>query len=139
MKYLLLLITLATTLGCDAEVYYADAVNIGGTIRQSQSDPAKWCWINNVNHTPTGVDRDLCGTAVGNVITMPYGVKYRKVITMVVGADESYVDNLDMSVGHSVGLDRVKLYVTSFGSPIHADTWLGYSHGNIWLTGLMEK
>lgn len=132
----LLLLTLCGCLQADER---SQLVHVGGALRQSITSPAKWCWINDANHTPTGFNPKLCGTAKGATITFNYGVKYSKVINLIAQADNDYTYHLDMQIGTSVGLDKTILVITSFGQPINVDTYLGYSHGNIWVSGMMER
>lgn len=139
MRFTLIALLLMSC-SASSEVYYSGKiVHIGGTLRQSESDPSQWCWIANYAHTPTGVDPLLCGTANNDKITFHYGTTYTKVITLDAGADDDYTKHLDMEIGASVGLSYSVLNVTSFGQPINVDEWLGYSYGNIWISGMMEK
>lgn len=135
-----MLTLIIVSFGCNAEVYNSKRmVIVAGTIRQSQDEPSKWCWINDKYHTPTGVDPDLCHYVVKGKIVLNYGVKYSKVITFIVNADEAYTVNSDIRIGASVGLDVARLYLTSYGTKIYPNYDLGYSWGNIWIYAIMER
>lgn len=128
------------SINSNADVYNSDKmVIVAGTIRQDVNEPSKWCWINNQYHTPTGVDASLCHIASNGKITINYGVKYKKVITFIVTADETYISQLDMRVGVSAGLELSILELTSYGVKLYPSNDLGYSSGNIWIYAVMES
>jgi uncharacterized protein YceK len=141
MRILSVLIVFFVLSGCVlAEIYNSQTmVVVAGAIRQDVNDPTKWCWINDKNHTPTGVDRDLCHKAKDGKITINYGIEYKKVITLMVGADETYVSNLNMNVGASVGLSLSIIEMTTNGVKAYPEYNLGYAAGNIWIYGVMES
>lgn len=111
-------------------------VHLGGTLRQRQDDPTKWCWIVNDAHEPVGFDGTLCAKAEGNKLTLPYGFTFSKVVTLQVSPDESLL-NLGMQAGSSVGLDKATIYFTCYGSPCQMDVYTGYQSGNLWVSGIM--
>lgn len=123
-----------------ADIYNSKTITVvAGAIRQDAENPAKWCWINDETHTPTGVDRSLCHKAENGRITLEYGVEYKKVISLIVGADETYSSMLNMSVGASVGLSNAVIEMSVNGIKSHPEYDLGYRSGNIWVYGVMES
>lgn len=147
MRYLLLIFLAFSTLASDcrldvgnSKVYNSNKlVVVAGSIRQNFYEPSKWCWINDSNHTPIGVNPNLCHKAINGKIVINYGIKYKKVVSFMVGADETYTTKLNMGVGVSAGLELSIIEITINGHKESPEYNLGYRNGNIWIYGLMER
>ena len=97
---------------------------VAGTIRQRDTDRTKWDFINDVSHEPVGVSGTYA-TASGGTITLNFDTAYSEVISMVIGPDETFANQMNISVGGSVGLSRVLIAASSAFTGAFTMEWTG--------------
>lgn len=100
---------------------------VAGTIRQNVGNLTHWDYINDANHTPVGVDGDFA-LASGSSITINFAKTYSRVLTMIVGTDETLANAHGMTVGASVGLSSA---VIQASARLNANAIVRYT-GSAW-------
>ncbi len=107
---------------------------VAGTIRQRDSDRTKWDFINDASHEPVGVSGTYA-TASGGTITLNFDTTYSEVISMVIGPDETFANQMNISAGGSVGLSRVLISASSAFTGAFTMEWNGSAWSFISGTG----
>jgi len=102
---------------------------VAGTIRQNASTRTQWDFIDDASHQPIGVSGTYA-TASGGTITLNYDTSFTEVISMVVGPDETFANQMNMSVGGSVGLSRVLISASAAFTGAFTLEW----NGSAWAT-----
>lgn len=83
---------------------------LAGAIRQDQSTPTTWNWIDDTNHTKIGFDDTI--TAQGTyAVRVTYDQAYDKVITFIAAPDNELAGNGQITCGASVGLSYSDIYL----------------------------
>ena len=97
---------------------------VAGAIRQNEEDRTKWDFISDSLHQPIGVSGTQA-TASGSTITIDYAKTYSKVLCAMVGPDEYLANAHNLSVGASVGVDKMQIRASGSIEGFYIISWNG--------------
>lgn len=140
IKFLLSVFLFCISCNSIAESYDSisdELVFVGGTIRQSESDSSKWCWVSDAGHKVIGFDSSVCGVASGSSIVLKYGRKFKRVGSIVIGPDETLARDFGLSVGASVSYEFMIIKGSDNDGEVDFAQYM--ANGNIWISGIMVR
>lgn len=85
----------------------AELVTVAGTVRQDPNNPKVWSFVSDAAHTPVGFKPTV--EANGTDLVLRFGEKFKRVVSVVAGPDETLASRYGLSVGASVNQDAIAL------------------------------
>lgn len=100
---------------------------LAGSIRQDDSDPTVWDWIEDSNHEKIGFDDEITIDSSNYYVKVNFDQEYDKVVTFIATPDNYLASNAEVSIGASVGLDNALI---SMGTSHRIDGMVYYDPTN---------